>query len=109
MQVSDEKYRQLMGCGFAPPPPPGTPVDAWEHPGRSPAPDEPMICVGYVARMPEVAEATWAHSFWSKGELSQFCDGENSTPALRQAIAEYESEQAKVTQWESDNPIRKGG
>jgi hypothetical protein len=114
MKTQSEINRQYMGCGYAPSPPVGSaiPVRPWDHEGRVPNRDEVdaagkvllPICPGFACGLPEVIEASWAHAYWDKGELEQFCDGGASTPMLRRAIGELASEQNKVQAWEMNNP-----
>ena len=100
-----------MGCGYLPPLAGSIPVQPWEHPGRRVGADERNdqkrlhlpVCVGYTRSLPEVVEASWAHSYWDRGELSQFCEGQ-STPELRDAINELAIAYSEVSQWMTDNP-----
>lgn len=110
MKDTTTQDRQLIGCGYTSPAPLDllARVRAWDHVGRIPARDELdddgkiilQVCPGYACGLPEVTEASWAHSYWDKGELTQFCDGQPSTPMLRSAIGVIASEQNKVQAWE---------
>ncbi len=120
MRERNEQARQLLGCGYAPPPDeklrPHVERSVWDHEGRRIREDERdergrlhlPVCPGYVCTLPEVVEATWAHSYWEKGELTQYCEGQ-STPALRDAIAVYAIEVAAMNRWAQDNPPPKAG
>lgn len=118
MLKQTEQDRQLKGCGYLPPPPENLRpyVQAWDGTslGRTIESDERdenkrvrlPVCPGYVCSLPEVLETSWAASYWEKGELSQFCEGQ-STPQLRDAIHTLLSEQAAVSEWSSANPEKK--
>lgn len=119
MQKQPVANRQLMGCGYLPPPADEKLrlyVNPWDHHGRTKRADERdetgklhlPVCVGYVRSLPEVVEATWAHAYWEKGELTQFCEGQ-STPQLRDALNEYAVELGAMRAWEADNPPPKAG
>lgn len=120
MNTTDERRRQLLGCGFAPPPPenlrPHVEAGAWDHPGRKRRADEKdergrlihPVCPGYVCGLPEVLEVSWAHAFWERGELTQFCEGA-STQLLRDAIGEYAVELGAAKAWAEANPPPKAG
>lgn len=95
-----------MGCGFLPP---VTAALPWDHPGREPAKDELdqsgrtllPVCPGYACGLPEVIESSQAHLFLKNGGLSQFCDGDSPSPALRDAVTILECEYSRVMDWSS--------
>lgn len=119
MESKNEQARQLMGCGYAPPPAeklrPHVEGGVWDGAslGRERRADEKdergrmllPVCPGYACALPEVLEATWAHAYWEKGELTQFCEGQ-STPMLRDAIAEYGVEVVRMTNWATKHPVK---
>lgn len=98
MASVDAKTRQYMGCGYEPVDP-AIPVGPWNHRGRQRPKDEPLVCPGFACGLPEVIEASDAHMFWSKGQLTEHCDGKAATHALRFAIKVLETENAKVQAW----------
>ena len=106
--------RQSWGCGYEPPPP-NIRIDPWDHGGRDRRADERddrgrlrlPVCPGYACSLPEVVETSWAHSYWEKGELSNYCDGDAPTPMLREAINAYAIECSAVIEWESRNPEKR--
>lgn len=105
--------RQAMGCGYLPA---SDRARAWDGTslGRIVGADERdengklhlPVCPGYACSLPEVIETTWAHSYWEKGELAQFCEGQ-STPALRDAMGEYAIECSRAESWALKNPEKK--
>lgn len=119
MRNKNEQARQLMGCGYAPPPAerlrPYVESGVWDGRslGRVVRPDEMdenrrvllPVCPGYVCTLPEVYEATWAHRYAERGELTQFCEGQ-STPHLRAAMDEYDVEVSRMTSWATRNPVK---
>lgn len=104
-----------MGCGYESKLPDAAPVRPWDHQGRVPHSDEKdergrfhlPVCPGYACALPDVIETTWAHAYWEKGELTQFCDGDIASPQLRSAIQHYAVEVAKSQDWEMKNPEKK--
>lgn len=116
MKEQPAQTRQYMGCGYLPPAPENAPVSAWDGSslGRQLGDDERddkrrvrlPVCPGYVCGLPEVIEASWAHVYWEKGELTQWCEGQ-STSTLRDAVELLAMEQAAATAWASDNPVKK--
>lgn len=116
MREQGEHTRQYLGCGYLPPLPPDKPVNAWDGTslGRDRAADELdekrrvrlPVCPGYVCSLPEVLETSWAHAYWEKGELSQWCEGQ-STAELRTAIEVLSMESAAASMWSMENPVKK--
>lgn len=116
MREQPEQTRKYMGCGYLPPAPEGVPVGAWDGTslGRERGADELddkkrvrlPVCPGYVCALPEVVEASWAHAYWEKGELTQWCEGQ-STSELRDAIELTAMEQAAASAWASANPVKR--
>lgn len=106
--------RQSLGCGYLPKLPPNVPVIPWDHVGREISSSERdergrlrlPVCPGYACSLPEVIETSWAHSYWEKGELAQWCEGQ-ATPALRDAVGVYAIESANAAAWESRNPEKR--
>ncbi len=100
MKDRNQQARQLWGCGYEPELPEHmrTPryLTPWEHEGRTPHPDEPKVCVGYVCSLPEVLEASHAAAWKHDGELTQFLEGAVCLPDLRDAITVIEIEQSRV-------------
>ena len=86
----------------------------WDHPGRVRDPGELderqkirlPICPGYLCSLPEVIEASWAHSYWENGELSQFCDGGAATKQLKDAMSAFAIARSKATEWSMKNPAK---
>jgi hypothetical protein len=119
MKERDQQARQLMGCGYAPPPSeilrPYVERYVWDGTslGRKRGSDEMAdghirlpVCPGYVCSLPEVIETSWAHAYWEKGELTQWCEGQ-STPQLRDAVELLALESAEATSWATDNPVKR--
>jgi hypothetical protein len=82
MQTTALPIRQFLGCGYAPPPKAGTPVDPWSAPRG----DRATVCPGYTTKLPEVIEAARARFHWEKGALGMFCEGELPTELLMRSI-----------------------
>lgn len=109
-----------MGCGYLPPPSekmrPYVESSVWDghSMGRVRGADEKdskgrvrlPVCPGYVCGLPEVIEASWAHAYWEKGELTQYCEGQ-STSELRTAVEVLAMETAAAAAWASRNPVKK--
>lgn len=66
----------------------------------------PSVCPGYTTQLPEVIEAARAHNYFTKGELTQFCEGQ-ATEALKYAIEIFESANNAIDNWRSSNPEKK--
>jgi hypothetical protein len=83
MTDNPPELRRAMGCGYIP----GAPA-----PAAAPAGCEvPVtVCVGYSTKLPEVAEAARARLWWSKGQLRDWCEGDEPTIPLRLCIEEME-------------------
>lgn len=115
MSERNEQTRQYIGCGYLPPLT-DRPVDAWDGTslGRVRQADELderkrvrlPVCPGYACSLPEVLEVSWAHAYWEKGELGQWCEGQ-STADLRTAIELLAMESAAASAWALDNPVKK--
>lgn len=106
-----KQTRQYMGCGYETPPADRRRVAPWDHGGRDKTGERDAkgrlhlpVCAGYVCSLPEVVEVTWAHAYWEKGELTNWCDGEVPTQALRDAIAIYAIAVSAANEWDSKNP-----
>ena len=120
MQEKNADARTLMGCGYLPPPSekmrPYVAASVWDGSsmGRVPGADEKddkgrvrlPVCPGYVCGLPEVIEASWAHAYWEKGELTQWCEGQ-STAELRSSIELLAMETAATASWAMHNPVKK--
>jgi len=118
MKDRNQQARQLMGCGYEPPPEEKLRphVQAWDGSslGRKPGADEKddkgrirlPVCPGYVCGLPEVIETSWAHVYWEKGELTQWCEGQ-STGELRDAIELLAMESNAAESWAMANPVKK--
>lgn len=106
MREQPKEARQSWGCGYIPANP-RIPVLPWQPPSYDVYPDERdergrlklPVCPGYVCNLPEVIEATHARSWHAVGELTQWCDGGQATPQIREAIAVLNHEQARVDRW----------
>jgi len=109
MQKTPLLNRQLAGCPYAAAPAPALlpMVSPWCGLGyKGP---KPTVCPGYTTQLPEVIEGARARLYWSKGELSAFCDGAPPTDALRYAIEIAESAIADVIEWRATPKDRGGG
>lgn len=116
MREQPEQTRKHMGCGYLPPAADGAHVNAWDGTslGRVHGADELdskrrvrlPVCPGYVCGLPEVIEASWAHAYWEKGELTQWCEGQ-STAELRDSIELLAMETAAASSWAMHNPVKK--
>ncbi len=76
MHTVPREQRQLLGCGFVPPPanPRLLPmVRPWA--GLGYRGDQPTTCPGYTTGLPEVVEIARARLHWSKGQLDVFVGG----------------------------------
>jgi hypothetical protein len=101
--------RQALGCGYEPPPLPelGIRIEPWDHPSREPDAGEldeneelvTPVCIGYLMRLPEVAETTRARVHWAKGGLQAWCGTEPPTEALLRSIEELDVSAAQLEQW----------
>lgn len=104
MREQPKEARQSWGCGYIPASPRAHP---WQPPSYDAHADEKdergrlrlPVCPGYVCNLPEVIEATHAKAWRDHGELTQWCDGGQSTPQIREAIAVLDYEQARVQAW----------
>lgn len=108
-ETVDPAWRRAVGCGFLPLDPNAMPWDATPL-GRDPHPDELdkksgrlllPVCPGYACGLPEVIEASMAHTFFKNGGLEQACDGAHPTPDLRYAVVILETEYGRVLAAES--------
>ena len=101
MQANTRLTRQVMGCGYEPPPADARmPVIPWSHAGYRG--DPPTTCPGYTASLPDVIEAARAR-FW-KHDLRAFTGGEQPSAALLGAIEVLEAESNNVRdhEWPKD-------
>jgi hypothetical protein len=99
MQTNAEAQRQLLGCGFLPPPEQSKRrhVRLWQG-GSLPnyKGPETTVCPGYSTTLPEVIEVVRAHRHWSKGNLP-VADREPADPfvaaieILDSALGEFQS------------------
>lgn len=119
MRTRDIQARQLLGCGYEPQPADDKLrmyVQPWDGTsmGRQRSPDELdakgrvrlPVCPGYVCALPEVIETSWAHAYWEKGELTQWCEGQ-STEQLRDAVNLLALETSLADAWSSENPVKR--
>lgn len=108
--------RQLLGCGYEPPPSeslrmfvrPWTGCGVEPKPSTDTEPAFPSVCPGYSTSLPEVIEGAIARSWWKNGELTQFCRGQ-ATEALSGAINVVDNEINAMQVWVAENPLKKAG
>lgn len=100
MSINPLLTRQLLGCGYEPPPPAPFVVEPWEPPRTSAGFDgDPVaVCAGYTTRLPEVFEAMRARHHWTKGQLESFCEGPPSEH-LMMAIEILDSSSSSVERY----------
>jgi hypothetical protein len=89
MQTNNAPTRQLMGCGFLPPPPErlrpyvDAPAPLGFRPSRGPKGERlDNVCPGYTSQLPEVIEVARARLHWDKGHLVEFLGGPPTEPML---------------------------
>lgn len=116
MQENPPLTRQMMGCGWEPPPQPGIPVRALDHDARlsidmtheERESKRNQLCPGYTCGLPEVVEASRARVWRDKGSLRDFTKGEQPSDALMLAIDILDAETARATDWSIKNPKKDG-
>lgn len=112
MQILTRHDRQLIGCGFEPPPNPEFVdfVRVWDPPRSRIGFEGPELttCPGYTTSLPEVHEVIEARVHWTKGQLDLFCD-EKPTKQLLQSIVILEAEANRFQNWVSTKASEGGG
>lgn len=95
MQERSQHSRQLIGCGFEPPPPRrfAKHVTTWF--GLGYRGDVPTVCPGYSTKLPEVIEIARARLHWSKGNLPVFADDPLHPVAIGIEILESSSNECQ--------------
>lgn len=95
MASNDRTVRQTMGCGYEMPHP-TLEAHPWQHSGYS---DEaPTTCVGYTAKLPEVAEINRARMHAKNGMARDFLRGPASENLLR-GIEILEASTSEASCW----------
>jgi hypothetical protein len=107
MKARDQQTRQLLGCGFEPPPAEHVRhlVQPWNGLGYSGP--KPTVCPGYSTHLPEVIEAARAWFHWNKGALNSFARGVPSA-ALIDCIEYLDAAVEECKTW-CMTPTSKGG
>jgi hypothetical protein len=89
MQTMDEITRQMLGCGWAPPPAPelrahvDAPAPLLFRPTRDALGARVVnVCPGYLVALPEVIEIARAYVHWGKGHLLEFFGGRQPGEAV---------------------------
>lgn len=118
METQSDHERQMLGCGFLPPPAPrlALSVRPWDHPGRKLEDDETdedgvilnPTCIGYLLQLPELREVTVARLHWTKGQLAIWA-GERPTEALLQSVVILELATNAVEGYYATPASRGGG
>jgi hypothetical protein len=90
MENNPEFVRREMGCGYVP-------GAIRKGPGPDGFEGTLTTCVGYTTKLPEVVEVSRARLWWDKGQLREWCEGDDPTPALRLCIEELEAQVHAVT------------
>lgn len=106
MSTRASSTRQLLGCGYEPPPADALApmVQPWSGLGyEGPA---PTVCPGYSTNLPEVAEVNRAHFHWSKGALGLLHPA--PTDALLRGVEVLDIANGNVRAWLM-TPRSKGG
>lgn len=44
------------------------------------------MCPGYYVNLPAVAHVAYAHAWWDKGQIREYCDGDPPPEPLRAAV-----------------------
>ena len=99
------EQRQLQGCGYLPLHPLARPWSGYHLGYRG---DPATVCPGYTTSLPPVIEIAIARHWFSRGELSMFCDGERATDALKTGVNILDGAIAEMIEWRS-TPKSKGG
>ena len=99
--------RQILGCGYEPPP-----DERLRSVARIPtllgSSTDPTVCPGYSTRLPEVIEVARARLHWSKGSLREFVGG-NPTDALVMGIEFLEGANNECEGWAMRKENREKG
>jgi hypothetical protein len=111
MRTRTQESRQMIGCGYEPPPPENKrPYLSLWNGGSLPNYPGPKstVCPGYSTNLPETIEAARARLHWSKGELSAFTRGEPSE-ALVIGIEILEGAVNELQSWGAKSRADGGG
>lgn len=95
--------RQLMGCGYAPPPP--APIKAEPSVACGYNGPDLTVCPGYSTSLPEVIEVAKAHAHWSKGALRV----DDVESPMANALLILEGANNILTRWLSTPKDKDGG
>lgn len=94
MKYNSVEIRQAMGCGWEPRIEGARP---WMHEGYTDEP--PTTCIGYTAKLPEVAEISRARLAAKNNMLRDFCAGKQATENLIRGIEILETSSNEASCW----------
>jgi hypothetical protein len=110
MQAHPDDQRQMMGCGYLPPPDESRRrhLSIWQG-GTLPNYKGPKttVCPGYSTSLPEVIEVARAHRHWSKGNY-QVADRE-PRDAMVGALEIFDGALAEFQAWAMTSETDGGG
>jgi hypothetical protein len=77
-----KEARQLWNCGHLP----RLPLNQYAGPALECRIEPDAVCPGYSISLPQVIETSHAHAWWEKGQLRDFCEGEQPTELIRACV-----------------------
>ncbi len=106
MQTNPRSIRIVLGCGYESLNPA---ADPWIPPDGDLGFDgEVTVCPGYSTHLPEVFEVMRARTHWKNGALRDYCDGEQPSEQMLEAIEVLDIAAASCERY-WDTPVKDGG
>jgi hypothetical protein len=82
LERNPEASRRSWNCGHLP----RLPQNPYAGPSLDCRLKADTVCPGYLVSLPQVIEASHAHVWFDKGQLTEFCDGKQPTRAMRDCV-----------------------
>lgn len=108
METRTAEQRQLLGCGYLPPPEESKRAYVRPWAGLGYKDKQPTVCPGYTTSLPETIEAARARLHWEKGGPAAIGVTDWEADPLTQGIEILSSQMGEFQMWIA-TPSSKGG